>query len=147
MIRTLNGQSMSKTIHMILLMCILFKGSIYAQVQVGNTLNDEAYWDAWLVDKMAEYQVPGAVFTFVKNGEIVLSKGYGVTDLETNTPIDPTETLFHLGSIAKIMTAMTVLQMVEEGTLTLDRDIANYFFSDAIQTCLIIRLLTPRANI
>lgn len=52
-------------------------------------------------------------------GELVLAKGYGMADFEWDIPNRP-DTKFRLGSITKQFTAALVMQLVDEGTLSLD---------------------------
>jgi CubicO group peptidase (beta-lactamase class C family) len=71
----------------------------------------------------------GSVITIVQNGKIVFNKGYGNANLETKQTIDPTKTLFRIGSISKTFTAIAVMQLVEQGKLELDTDINSYLKS------------------
>lgn len=61
-----------------------------------------------------------------KNGEILLSHGYGQANLEfkvNNTP----KTKFRIGSITKTFTAVSILQLVQTGLLNLDDPISRYY--------------------
>lgn len=68
---------------------------------------------------------PGASVAIVKNGEIVLSKGYGYADLENSIPVTPS-TVFEYGSISKLFVWTSVMQLVEDGKLDLDENIEFY---------------------
>ena len=70
--------------------------------------------------------VAGAVVVVVKDGQVLLERGYGYADLEKGTPVDPKNTLFRPGSISKLFTWTAVMQQVEQGKLDLDRDINAY---------------------
>lgn len=70
---------------------------------------------SWLVDKNA----PGATVAVTVDGRLVLSKGYGVSDLESGTQMQPWHRA-RIGSVSKLITTILVLQMVEQGVLELD---------------------------
>ena len=46
-------------------------------------------------------EVPGAVVVVVKDGQILMQKGYGFSNYEKRTPVDSRTTLFRPGSISK----------------------------------------------
>ncbi|MGH8242177.1 MAG: serine hydrolase domain-containing protein [Steroidobacteraceae bacterium] len=70
--------------------------------------------------------VPGAAFVFVHGGRIVYARGYGVADLASGAVVDPARTVWPIASISKAVTAMAVLQLVDEGRVDLDTDINRY---------------------
>lgn len=70
--------------------------------------------------------VPGAVFVVVKDGKVLLQKGYGYADVEKKIPVDPEKTLFRIASVSKVFTAAAVMQLVEQGKMELNRDVQNY---------------------
>lgn len=61
-----------------------------------------------------DWSVPGMSVTIVKDGQVILSKGYGSKSIKTPGPVDK-ETLFMMGSTTKAMTAMLMAMMVDEG--------------------------------
>ena len=77
-----------------------------------------------LSDRMRYYHVPGLSLAVVDNFRIVYAAGFGVTQFGGTTPVD-TNTLFLAGSISKPVFATGVLQLVEQGKLSLDSDINN----------------------
>ena len=54
-----------------------------------------------------------------KDGRLILAKGYGLTNMESQKLVQP-DTLFRIASISKPITAVAVLQLVEDGLLNLD---------------------------
>ena len=70
--------------------------------------------------------IAGGVIVVVKDGEVLAQKGYGYADVATKKPVDPERTLFRAGSVAKLVTHTAVMQLVEQGKLDLDGDIAQY---------------------
>src|SRR5262249_58577381 len=67
--------------------------------------------------------IAGAAVVVVKDGRILLERGYGYADLATRQPVDPERTLFRPGSIAKLFTWTAVMQLAEQGRIDLDRDV------------------------
>jgi len=67
----------------------------------------------------------GAILV-AKNGEIVFEDYRGYINFKTREPITP-NTPFHLASISKTFTGMTILKLWEQGRLSLDDDLLKYF--------------------
>ena len=86
----------------------------------------EAFLDGVMAASMADNHVPGAVISVVKDGQVFFAKGYGYADLENKIPVDPATTLFRPGSVSKLFVWTAVMQMVEQGKLSLDADINTY---------------------
>ena len=89
--------------------------------------------DAQAIDTLfgqyARPAVPGAAVVVIKNGRVAFARGYGLADLETNTPVTE-RTNFRLASLTKAFTAMAVMLLVNEGRLRFDdrlRDILPDF--------------------
>ncbi|RDI97275.1 class C beta-lactamase-related serine hydrolase [Dyella solisilvae] len=101
-----------------------------AVTQIGaNELSasDLQPWlDAQMNDVMRQGAVTGAVAVVVKDGEIVLSRGYGYADAGAKKPVDPETSMFRVGSISKLFTWTAVMQLVEKHKLDLDADINLY---------------------
>ena len=72
-----------------------------------------------------EQQAPGASLVVMKGDEIVLARGYGLETVERTDAVAPT-TVFLLNSMSKQFTAALILQLAEEGRLTLDDPVARY---------------------
>src|SRR6185295_17371173 len=86
----------------------------------------EAWLDGFLPYAMNRGDIAGGVIVVVKDGRVLLQKGYGYADVATRRPVDPERTLFRVGSISKLFTGTAVLQLVEQGKLDLDRDVNAY---------------------
>ena len=84
------------------------------------------FLDGFFATAMDSLHVPGAVFVFVENGQIVLKKGYGYANLTTKAPVDPDSTLFQIASVSKLFTATAVMQLEEQGKVNLDEDVNTY---------------------
>jgi CubicO group peptidase (beta-lactamase class C family) len=86
----------------------------------------EAFLDDLMSAEMAENQIPGAMVAVVKDGRVLLTKGYGYADMADQIPVDPERTLFRVGSVSKLFTWTAVMQLVEQGKLSLDTDVNEY---------------------
>jgi len=71
-------------------------------------------------------QHPGAALLVVDHDEIVYRKGYGLADLETQRPITG-DTSFYLASIAKPFTALAVMMLAQDGRLSYDDRLSDFF--------------------
>ncbi|MGG5372760.1 serine hydrolase domain-containing protein [Enterococcus sp. AZ196] len=79
-----------------------------------------------IMDKYIGKKIPGASIGIVQDGEIILTKGYGVSDIEKKTPVDGGKTVFEVGSITKLFTWSMLMKLAEEGKVKLDADIQEY---------------------
>jgi CubicO group peptidase (beta-lactamase class C family) len=69
--------------------------------------------------------MPGAVVEVIREGKVVLSKGYGYADLEHNVPMTPAAS-FTIGSNSKQFTALSIYLLAQDGKLALDDDVRKY---------------------
>ena len=89
--------------------------------------------DNFFPRQMDRYHIPGAVIAIVRDGEVIVQKGYGYADLEEQKPVDPENTVFRIGSISKVFTATAVMQLYEKGLIKLDENINSYLKSFQIK--------------
>ena len=68
---------------------------------------------------------PGCAIGLARNGQPVLTRAYGLANLEYDVPNTP-ETIFESGSVAKQFTAAAVVLLVQDGKLSLDDDVRKY---------------------
>jgi CubicO group peptidase (beta-lactamase class C family) len=80
--------------------------------------------DAFVQAHEATEQFMGAVLV-ARGDEVLLSKGYGMADLEQEAPNSP-ETVFRLGSLAKQFTAAAILQLQDQGLLDVNDPVDRY---------------------
>jgi len=74
---------------------------------------------------MSRETVHGVALALIKDGRIVLEKGYGLRDLETQAPVT-TATLFNIGSISKSFTALGIAQLVDRHQVDPDAPVIKY---------------------
>jgi CubicO group peptidase (beta-lactamase class C family) len=61
-----------------------------------------------------------------KEGEIIYQKAFGIADRENNIPVTDS-TMFQLASVSKVITATSVLMLLEKGLIKLEDSFSNYF--------------------
>jgi CubicO group peptidase (beta-lactamase class C family) len=86
----------------------------------------EAFFDGIIPLQLERSDVAGASVLVVKDGETLLRKGYGYSDLKSKQQVDPSSTIFRLASISKLFTWISAMQLVEQGKLDLDVDVGRY---------------------
>jgi CubicO group peptidase (beta-lactamase class C family) len=91
------------------------------------TADDVNAWlDGYMPYALHVGDIAGAVVAVVKDGKVLTERGYGYSDVEKRTPVDPKRTLFRPGSVSKLFTWTAVMQLVEQGKLDLDADVNQY---------------------
>ena len=90
---------------------------------------------------------PGAAVLVMKGDKVVFEKCYGLADLETGAPITP-ETSFNIASVSKQFTAVAVLQLCEQGKISLEDNVNKYFpeFTDPIWDRIKVRHLLAHSS-
>ncbi len=86
----------------------------------------QAFIDGLMLSWMETYHFPGAAVSVVMDGQIAFQKGYGYADVDGQAPVDPSTTLFRVGSTTKLFTWTAVMQLAERGRLDLDMDVNAY---------------------
>ncbi len=89
-------------------------------------------FDDFVSQKMAEYEVPGAVVGIVENDTVVYLKGFGVREIKKQELVDP-DTRFQIASVSKYVTAGAVGSLVDEGKLDWDTPVVRYLPGFALQ--------------
>ncbi len=85
-----------------------------------------AFLDGFLPLQLQRDDVAGATISIFQNGQPLILKGYGYADFKKKTPVDPVATTFRPGSISKLFTYVSMMQLVEQGKLNLDANIQQY---------------------
>jgi CubicO group peptidase (beta-lactamase class C family) len=85
-----------------------------------------AWLDGYLPYALHTGDIAGAVVAVVKDGQILTERGYGYSDVDKRTPVDPKLTLFRPGSVSKLFTWTAVMQLVEQRKIDLDGDVNQY---------------------
>jgi CubicO group peptidase (beta-lactamase class C family) len=106
---------------------------IHVMIVVGFTVTPGLAQDAPVlaeIDRtMENYRldahIPGMVWGIVLDGRLVHVKGAGVQDIVSKRPVTA-DTLFRIASMTKAFTALSILQLRDEGTLALDAPVETY---------------------
>jgi CubicO group peptidase (beta-lactamase class C family) len=75
--------------------------------------------DSYVANSMKTFDVPGIAVAIVKDGKVVMAKGYGVRKLGDPAPVDE-YTMFGVASITKGFTTAALAALVDEGKLSWD---------------------------
>ena len=81
--------------------------------------------DRIAVEEIQKEQIPAMTVAVAIDGRVVYSKGFGTADME-NAVTANSETLIRTGSLAKPITAVAAMTLVEAGKLDLDVPIQKY---------------------
>lgn len=84
------------------------------------------------------FQIPGMAILVEKEGEIIHEEYLGYADLESQLTVDA-KTVFPIASLTKIFSAVLVMKLVEEGKLSLEEPIKNYFPEIEIREDILIK--------
>lgn len=99
------------------------------QRQTTGPLSDldrfETFLDGVLNAQLEAHDIPGATVAVV-DGETTFTKGYGVRDIRTDTPVEADDTLFRIGSVSKLVSWTALMQGIEAGRLDPETDVNEY---------------------
>ncbi|MBL0882063.1 MAG: serine hydrolase [Chitinophagaceae bacterium] len=111
---------MKKSI-LVILITVIF-GGVHAQ-----KTNNEDLIEAFDKLLMKEFKPdePGAVVLVSKKGHVVYKKAFGIANLEFNIPMQ-VDNVFWIASIGKQFTAIAILQLIEQGKLSLQDEITKF---------------------
>jgi len=79
-------------------------------------------------ERMNHYNVPGVSITYFTDGEVAWSKYFGALDKNTDRDVND-GSIFHACSISKMVTALCVLRLAQDGIIDLYRDVNEYLTS------------------
>ena len=85
--------------------------------------------EAFALEKMVATRLPGLAMALIEDGRVVHRRGIGFTDLTRRTPPGP-DTLFGIGSVTKVFTALAIMQLRERGRLDLDDPVSDHLGAD-----------------
>ena len=119
----MNTLNVNLTLRLLLsaLVCFLNFGQLQVVAQSGT---ESAAYEAILAQEFGTYQ-SGATAIVTKNGEILYRGAIGMADIASGVKASP-EHVFRIGSITKQFTAVAILQLEEQGRLSVSDAITNY---------------------
>ena len=71
---------------------------------------------------LKRWEIAGASVAIAKDGKLVFTRGYGTADKENGIGVQPFH-LFRVASISKLITAVTIIELEEEGRIELDQKV------------------------
>jgi len=121
---------------------LLFVAPCIAQDGATNRVDD------FVQAEMRKQRIPGVSLAVIKNGQIILAKGYGYANVEHNVPVKA-ETIFQSGSIGKQFTATAVMMLVADGRINLEEKISKYLgdVPESWQNITVRQLLTHTSGL
>jgi CubicO group peptidase (beta-lactamase class C family) len=106
----------------------ILRSVFLALITVGSALFAQSLpkdLDSYVKKVMDQFEVPGIGLAIVKDGKVLLSKGYGVRKLGESAKVDE-HTQFGIASNTKAFTATAIGMLVEEGKLEWDAPVIRY---------------------
>jgi len=111
--------------------------------QTPENLEKVRLLDAYATQATKDWQGPGVAIAVVKDGRVVLSRGYGNLELGKPNAVD-TQTLFAIGSATKAMTAVALGMLVDEGKINWDDPVTKHLPQFQLYDAYVSREITVR---
>jgi len=111
-------------------LCVISVSSSYASSRAQSipvTGARDGYpskFDQRFASMLRAWRVPGATVAIMKNGKILMARGYGWSDMSSGQAMQP-YSLFRIASVSKTLTAVAILKLVEQNKLRLDDKVFN----------------------
>ncbi|MDX1993646.1 MAG: serine hydrolase [bacterium] len=103
--------------------------SVFASVSFSTAQSTEEALgqavDDFIEAQIVQQQIPGLALAVVQEGEVLIAQGYGLANLEEETPV-AVDTLFESASTVKPFIATAIMRLMEDGRLELDEPIRTY---------------------
>src|SRR5215470_14470844 len=104
---------------------ILFSTAFSTPAQTSKPAAAPGDLDEFAARVLKEFEVPGLAVAIVKDGKVVLAKGYGVRKLGDPSPVDE-NTLFGIASNTKAFTTAALAMLVDEGKISWDDPVIKH---------------------
>src|SRR5215510_422107 len=95
-------------------------GSMYVH---ADKLTDRV--DVYVKGQIEKWHIPGVSLAVIRDGNVVLAKGYGLANVELSVPATE-DTVYELLSVSKEFTAASILLFVEEGKVSMVESVPKY---------------------
>lgn len=100
-------------------------------------------FDSFIHEALARYEVPGAAVAIVQDGSVLLTRGYGVRDVNGDELVDA-DTVFQLASVTKPITAFVLGTLVDEGLIGWDTPVIDVLPELVLQDMYATRFVSLR---
>ena len=140
-----------KSVKILLLFLFIITFSSTINFLAAQAITNEQL-DTLVQRAMQTFNVPGIAVSIVKDGKVVLNKGYGLRSVQSNSKVDE-NTLFGIASNSKAFTAAALGILVDEGKLKWDDKLVDYLpefkmYDPCVTTQFTIRdMLTHRSGL
>jgi len=138
---------MVKKSKLLALFCLIFFVSTIISAQTSSR-----QIDSLMTSSLMKFKVAGAAIAVVKDGEVIHSKGYGISDLSTKKAVNE-NTNFQIASNTKAFTTTALAILEEEGKIQWDDKVIDHIpefkmYDDYVtQNFNILDLLTHRSGL
>ena len=92
------------------------------ETQLQGLLKADALFNSLVNQK----KIPGLAISVLKEGKTLFQKGYGHSNLENKTSINPRKTIFRIASVSKPIAATALAHIVHDGLIDLDTSFYEY---------------------
>lgn len=130
------------------------------EITMKSPLSEESFADLsedfvdWVKERQDKDEIPGVAIALISSQreEVVVIEVFGKRDLKKQLPVTP-DTLFHIGSTQKSMTALLIATLVDEGIVDWDTTVINIDpefelgHADTTETVTLRHLLSMRSGI
>lgn len=99
--------------------------------------------DSYINKGLKDWDLPGLSVVIVKDGKVVLMKGYGVKDIQSKQPVDE-NTLFMIASNTKLFTGTSLALLETRGKISLNDKITKYYPDYRLYDSISSRIVTLR---
>jgi CubicO group peptidase (beta-lactamase class C family) len=142
-----------RTIAWMYLCVVLFASTLVSAQQPSvqpsaapPSLTDEelaAHLRDYVPQLLKDWEVPGLSLAVIRDGQVVLTEGYGFRDVEKKLPVTP-ETRFAIGSSTKAFTTATLGMLVDEGKIEWDKPVRTWLPAFRLHDPYATEHMTPR---
>ncbi|MDD3911341.1 MAG: serine hydrolase [Bacteroidales bacterium] len=108
----------------VLLFALVLTGGSISAKKVTVSSQTKKDINADIAQIMKEFNTVGLGVAVVRNGQIVYANSWGYKNLENKTPLK-NDDIFRIASISKSFTSTAIMQLVEQGKISLDEDVSD----------------------
>jgi|AntRauTorcE11897_2_1112592.scaffolds.fasta_scaffold00093_17 CubicO group peptidase (beta-lactamase class C family) len=109
-----------------ILLLILFTSFLSACTVDKELQEDIAAAEEIVQTYYEEHDIPGMSISVYREGDIVWSRGFGYMDVENEKPVDPSSTLFRIGSVSKTYTAAGAGLLIQQEEIDTKEPVQTY---------------------
>src|SRR5688572_20082682 len=110
-----------------LILAVMQAGTGFGRVGSAHQTNDtfSKELDEYIASAVKDSEIPGLAIAIVKDGKVIVAKGYGVRELGKSEPVNE-ETIFDTASLTKSFTATAIASLVDEKKMMWDAPVRRY---------------------